>query len=253
MNVIVASSRGGGLEGILRRLGHKNFTMDVTPGGRLAKLTDKAINLLPPPGSYTHPPHAYIIAGIPDITEQYKSHSYKECLYTEDPDKTLTRITHEITHCAEKIKEAGAIPCFCTITASNIQMYNQHLWKYYHTDSLRHTQYYEDMQTRLHTAIDNINAFIVKLNSENKMSTPMLHTAIKKRLGKAPKGYYIHKWDGLKDGVHGSEETKDKWATSLQVAIKKNRTKPTTPSDEETLSPKRSWRQEKNPKRQRRF
>ena len=258
MNVLVSSSRGGGLE---RRLKSRrvSFRIKVQPGGRILKLTDEALKLLPPPSrhNHTHTHHVYILAGIPDITEKYTSddstYRYTECIYTEDPDKTITRIKQYLDTASKKILNAGAIPCFCTIPATNIHKYNTTLMEDRKTHYWHHAEYYDEMQDRLHKVLDTLNTHIIHLNNHQNMSTPMLHSAIKVRKGKAPRGYYKYEWEGLKDGVHGTEPTKDKWATSLQVAINKNRQRHNTPSDEETHSPKRSWRLEKNPKRQRNF
>ena len=110
MIYLVASSRGGGLKKRLARLGER-VVDDVVGGGRLRKLTNRAVKLLPPPYSTppTQPLHVYIVAGIPDITEKYSSHThthYTECIYTAEPADTIDRLKSEIAHCAKKIKDA---------------------------------------------------------------------------------------------------------------------------------------------------
>ena len=255
MIYLVASSRGGGLKKRLARLGER-VVDDVVGGGRLRKLADRAVKLLPPPYSTppTQPLHVYIVAGIPDITEKYSSHThthYTECIYTAEPADTIDRLKSEIAHCAKKIKDAGATPCFAALAPTNIEKYNLHLLHGGDTHTLYHTQHYDDMQDRLNYTVNEINTYIIETNSSNNMSTPMRHKAIKERRGKSPKGYHIYKWEGLYDGVHGTDETKDMWAQSIAQAIRKNRARHYTTHSDEEKTPKRVWKGERKFKRQR--
>jgi hypothetical protein len=214
-----------------------------------SKLCQKATNLLPPPELSTQKTHIYFLAGIPDITEKYTStnphYLYTECIHTEDPQHTIDRLKNDITHTNETILSLGAIPIFCTITHCNISMYNNFLLKRHKTSVQHHTQFYQDMHTRISHIIDTVNNFITATNRNNNMSTPLLHSCIKKKRGRAKKGYYIYKWDNLYDGLHGNDTTREHWARSLHIAITKNRSPSTHNSDtEENLSPKRSWKWE---------
>ena len=116
---------------------------------------------------------------------------------------------------------------------------------------LCHIQEYSHMQSQLHIAIDMLNNEIASINSENCMSTPFLHTEIKRSV--APKGkdkstvhtleikyYYNH----LHDGVHPDNITRDKWAKMILKAITYNRSKYNKNEDLPT-TPKRSWKFEK--------
>ena len=96
------------------------------------------------------------------------------------------------------------------------------------------------MQENLDSAVNMINAHIKHLNRRNDVSTPLCHNVIIQRRGKR-KGYEIHDWSALRDGVHGTYETRTLWAKSLKAAMDLN-----AKALEETFgSPKRSWKFEK--------
>ena len=247
MNIFVAASRGGGIR---KRVQDFTLYTDVIPGAKLSALTTKAISKIPSPRRTIGTTHVYIMGGLPDITQKLKAPhkhiKYTECIYTEPTTDTITRITKEIDESAEKIIKAGARPCFCTISSSNIEKYNQTLLRQRKTHSLHYKDEYNTMQSNLETALVSINKHICKVNHENNMSTPYCHTAIRKRKGKHPRYYYKHAYDLLWDGVHGTDTTRDKWAEAIQGAIRSNRGKRKTPdTEDEQKSPKRSWRREK--------
>lgn len=244
MNILVAASRGGGLEHFLKGY---NLKADVTPGGKLKKLTERALTLIPPPSGCTYnKPHVYIMAGIPDITDKHISQSYNyqytECTYTEDPQDTVARLKKEINNCKEKITKAGAIPIFCTITQISIINYNQHLLNQRKTSILYHKDHYAEMQRKLEPVINEINHFIDTTNHNSHMSTPFCHTAIRNRRGKKGKTYWKNIYTKLRDGVHGTPETRKLWAQAIEGAIRNNRRNTDDPT-----SPKRSWRRERRP------
>ena len=189
------------------------------------------------------------MAGIPDIT--VKTHKgpghYTECIYTEDTQQTIHRVTEIIRKGELTIKNQGAIPIFCTITSSNIEKYNQHLLNTgVETSYLKQQKHYAEMQERLEEAIIAINAFIVRTNQANHMSTPYCHSQIHKRRGGSKRGYFKWLYDRLWDGVHGTDKTKDGWVHILGNAIKANRIHYESDTDTEQIkSPKRSWQLEK--------
>lgn len=249
MNILVAASRGGGLQ---ERV--KDFTLysEVIPGGKIAMLTSKALSMLPSPHQTVGTTHVYIMGGIPDITQKLKTQhprnhpTYTECIYTDPIPSTISKIKHEIDKCAKKILDKGAKPCFCTITSCDIAKYNRNLLQRRKTHTLHYTQQYTSMQTNLETALEDINKYILETNRKHNMSTPFCHTVIRKRKGKSPKHYYKHQYDLLWDGVHGNQETRDKWGRAIEGAIRNNRGKRNhSDSEEENKSPKRSWRGEK--------
>ena len=69
MNVLLAASRGGGLEEHMKD-GIK-LKPHIFSGGSFSLLTSKVTETLPPPYIQTSAPtHIYIMAGIPDITKK---------------------------------------------------------------------------------------------------------------------------------------------------------------------------------------
>ena len=147
MNIFVAASRGGGIR---KRVQDFTLYTDVIPGAKLSALTTKAISKILSPRRTIGTTHVYIIRGIPDIIQKLKAPhkhiKYTECIYTEPTTDTITRITKEIDESAEKIIKAGARPCFCTISSSNIEKYNQTLFRQRKTHSLHYKDEYNTMQ-----------------------------------------------------------------------------------------------------------
>ena len=195
-----------------------------------------------------------MLAGIPDITKLSKSPPhYRECIYTDKPEHTLTHLRTQITNCTDTISNLGATPIFCTITPMHITHYNNFLLEDNRTRSLHHREEYEDMQTQIIHIITEINKFIKIHNTNRGLTTPMLHFAIIKRHGKGKKAYYRTNWEGLKDGVHVTTKTRTQWAETFKAVINKNRadTKRThtdiqsSSDDEAPKTPKRAWKQER--------
>ena len=107
------------------------------------------------------------------------------------------------------------------------------------------------MQTKVSHIIKELNTFIINFNADRHLATPLCHRAIVRRHGKGKKGYYKTHWDRLKDGIHGTKQTRQEWGNSLTAAIRNNRGLRTpakrdlVPSDDEMRSPKRSWKRER--------
>ena len=159
MNILIAASRGGGLASMIRGY---NVIQDVSPGATLRELTGRAIVRIPPPDCSNNKSHVYIMAGIPDITDNHTSQNrhyrYTECTYTEHSNDTITRLKKEIKHCTDTITAAGAIWIFCTITHVSITDYNNnHLLKEGKTTILHHQAHNTDMQIKLEATINEIN------------------------------------------------------------------------------------------------
>ena len=242
MNILIAASRGGGLASMIRGF---NVTEDVNPGASLRELTGRAIARIPPPGCATNKTHVYILAGIPDITDKHTSQNryyrYTECTYTENSNATIARLKKEIQTCKNQIIAAGAIPIFCTITHVSIAEYNKHLLNEGKTTILYHQDHYTEMQIQLEVTINEINHYIDTVNHSQNMSTPMCHSAIRHRRGKkGGRKYMKNIYRKLKDGVHGTKETRKLWAAAIEGAIRNNRN-----TKDDPLSPKRAWRRER--------
>lgn len=254
MNILLASSRGGGIEHLMPR--DITIISHVMPGANMRDLEKRANTVIPPTHLTQDTTHVYILAGIPDITNKLTKHSrthhYTECIYTGNPQQTIQDIKDNMRKLEHTIKQKGATPIFCTITNMNIEKYNKQLKRAKKTYTLHHTDNYAQMQEHVNTVINSINNHIRETNRANNIGTPFFHSAIRKRIGTKRKHHYIDNWEGLWDGVHATRGTRKIWAKSLTDTIKHNRglnkrkltLTPNDTSDED--EPKRAWKRERH-------
>ena len=258
MNTLLAASRGIGLDKLVgKTIREASFSSShIMPGATIRELTEELDKIIPQTIHTSDIPHIYIMAGVPDITTLAKGKKggrlYRECIYTGDTGDKIEYIKREIDHCDNEITRRGARPIFCTITHMNIGKYNHFLLEKGRTTELKHEHNYSTMQTQVDHIIAHINTYIRNTNRKNRVSTPFCHSTVMKRHGKKPRGYYKPDWEALYDGIHGTDQTKEKWGHTLETAISLNRRlrKPkrklqASSSEDETLSPKRSWLRER--------
>ena len=238
MNIIVASSRGFGLEKYLPA----NTSIHAKSGGTLKELRKKAKELIPPPYGLSRRPHVYFLGGVPNISRLIKEpgNHYKECIYDENPSETSDHFYNELLKTQNSMLKRGALPIFCTVPKFNLTLYNNDLLTRNRTSALHYTSQYEDMQKNLNTAIDSINSHIYQTNLKTKVSTPFLHCSVMERRGRKNKRYYIYKWELYTDGLHATDDLQKIWMKAIEKAIKLNEN--LEDSDDEEKSPKRSWR-----------
>jgi len=105
----------------------------------------------------------------------------------------------------------------------NITHYNNSLLKDRKTLTLHHAHEYDTMQTQIQSIIEEVNKHILCFNENRGLATPMCHFAIVRRHGKGNRGYYKHHWEGLYDGLHATDTTKERWAKAIRIAISTNR------------------------------
>ena len=87
--------------------------------------------------------------------------------------------------------------------------YNNNLLKEGKTTILHHQALYTDMQNKLEATVNEINHYIDTTNHNIIMSTSMWHPAIRHRRGKkGVRKYMKNIYRKLKDGVHGTKETR---------------------------------------------
>ena len=243
MNIVVATSRGGGIAGRIKNPDYPTMVI-VKPGWKLQALADLAVSCIPPDYRYKHTTHIYFMAGYTDITTRTTSRNPKQddITYPDAPEATLQKVKHTMLTVSNHITSSGAIPIFCTIVPGKLRKWNIHRQKIGKTIELTHLADYTHMQKNLEIAVDLINTEITIINSTNNMSTPYLHTAIKRRVGpkEHPKTQYYY--NHLHDGVHPDAKTRDVWAKSLLKVIHLNRNKSTDSDSDEGKSPKRSWK-----------
>ena len=129
------------------------------------------------------------MAGLCDITYRNtyvefvdygrrKKHMYEEVSFTGDNKHAVLRITNPIDNMEKELKLLGAKPCFMTIPPCSIETWNLHRLTTGRTTHLSHHKHYEDMQPNLISVINEINKFIVSINSSNEMSTPFIANTI---------------------------------------------------------------------------
>ena len=233
-NIIMATSRGFGVE---PHLSSAHTRVYSHPGQSLAFLTHKAvqhIHALQRTSTISQSIHVYFMAGLCDITykdeipakqdrpKYYKGPLYQEVIYTETPKETLIRMKTQIANTAQQIKNAGAVPCFCTIPPCSISKWNNKRLSKHRTTHLLHHRQYKDMQGLLQHAITDINKHIVETNIQNDMFTPKIaDTIIRKKSSKRSYRTYYTK---LRDGVHATTDTDREWGDIFKQAMQINRT-----------------------------
>ena len=241
MSVILASSRGEGLQGYLPA----GTTVTFIPGAKLADLTDKAKAIIPPPSSrIIKRTHVYFLCGVPDLSKLEKSYNpkYRECIFDKDPSALADQYKNQLRSTQQEILRHGALPIFPTIPKFSLEIYNNHQLEKNNTSYLKHQENYKQMQSDLDSVIDSVNSYIHILNKSINVSTPFLHNTIRQRRGSHPNRYYIQQYEKFRDGLHASDSLCIRWAEVLSIAIQKN--SGLEDSDDEG-SPKRSWRSSK--------
>jgi len=219
MNIIVASSRGRHLDELM-----PDVTVRFKGGATLDKMMEKAKTITAPTHNLGKRYHIYFVGGIPNITKLIRNYSehHSECVYDEEPTVTATNFLIKIQEIQRVFLERGALPIFTTIPKVHLAKYNTYLLLNKKTSTLRFSEQYSNMQTKLNEAIDTINKHIFETNQKIKVTTPLLHMTIRDHRGEKGHRYIIHRWDLLYDGVHASEALREKWAGVLQKAMKEN-------------------------------
>ena len=230
-NIIMATSRGLGVEEFFK--GGRHTQMHSHPGETIAKLTTRAITHIHwIKQTSTKPIHVYFLAGLCDVTRKDtdKAHwerghwvgHYEEVTYTETTQQTVTRMIAQLHSTPTQIKEAGGIPCLCTIAPCHLSTWNHHRLEHRRTTHLIHHNHYADMQEQLHNTISKLNGHIIAHNKESNMFTPRIADPIfrKKNKNRSPRPFYNHLG---RDGVHATKDTNKAWADSLRQSIDINR------------------------------
>ena len=269
MDVILASSRGKGLEELMKPLHpspHK-LTVIYSSGARMHKLINQATNILahtPNPHDY----HIYIIGGYCDINERISHplhrlrniHSrqahYEEYIFRENTLAATSRVTNLITKASDQIHSLHALPIICTIPPSSLDTWNHTRLNQHKTAMLKFYPQYPEMQHNLIDTIIGINTNIISINQSRHAFTPKLADTIITKPGKNKK--HRINYSRLVDGVHPTESVKGDWARILMQAITKNRSgaitrplrtaalaqppSPDSDSDSDHDNTKRNWK-----------
>ena len=226
MNIIVASSRGKGME--LLADPPYNY-IRVRSGEKILDLAEVAIKIISDNYHRIDPADpicVYFLAGLPDTTSMIKQFyrlngmncCYQEVTFPESPDQAYLRITDIIQAASDRIKSFHAIPVFATYAPSSLSVWNRTRLLQHKTSHLNHFSQYPTMQENLITTIDRINNQIFAIYSKENVITPNLaelivykrQSALRVRYGK------------LKDGVHVNSKVKNAWITILTNIMAKN-------------------------------
>ena len=256
MNIIVATSRGRGLQDLAKR--REDTVLSVHPGASLRKLEREALRLLKhvPSSSDTH---LYFVAGLPDVTHRHqfcfqlrgRRRKYEEVIMPTYPiDKITDDITSLFKSTAEKIKNANATPIFSTICPMSLDTWNHRRLSQHRTSHLSSFPYYPLMQEKHESVILKINQEIHLLNKSYNMHTPRLAKSVMYHR----KGQLRCRYGRLVDGVHPNHNLQLEWVDTLDRVLDLNRSSPnqlpppepvkSQPDDEEydsDSSTKRSW------------
>ena len=231
MDVIICSSRGKKMRRRLRFL-HPNsrkLIVYAASGLKLEQIRDwiQAYLKYHIPAHELPKCHVYLLAGICDVTYRdfdrcyRRGVKYDEVIFNESPEQAFSRVSTIITELSDKIAQVGAVPCFSTIVPCSLDTWNTMRLEDHKTAFLLHHPHYASMQANMIKAIDQINRFIVGLNSIHHMNTPLLASTIKTNKGKnrTPRVHYSR----LVDGVHPSYDLSDLWADKIVKTMRDNR------------------------------
>ena len=150
MNIIVASSRGKGMES----LADPPYTyIRVRSGGKILDLAEVAIKIIS--DNYhridpSDPIFVYFLAGLPDTTSMIKQFyrlngmycCYQEVTFPESPDQAYLRITDIIQAASDRIKSFHAIPVFATYAPSSLSVWSRTRLLQHKTSHLNHFSQY---------------------------------------------------------------------------------------------------------------
>ena len=247
-----SSSRGGA---IAHQIRSKFQKFEVIPGGTLRKITATLCQMVDENEhrwsqlASIHPNIAYVIGGIPDVTERLqrierRGERYEEVVFNRGVDACVQAVSWEYEYCEHLLKQKNLIPVFATIATMDLAIWNKHRMtpprdprKRRATDYLIYESQYPDMQYNLNNAIMQINDNIRLMNQNNNVDDLDLANYIlipregndqnninntnryKIRTGKAK----------LRDGCHASPATAKKWLDHARAVYSSNRYKVSSP------------------------
>lgn len=225
MNIIMATSRGRGLQSQLKELG-THAVVYYYPGAKYDFLAKRAKDIiLRSPSETRNNMHVYFLAGYPSMTLRKKTTNptYDEVIFPDTPRRCNSRLMVQIHEAASVISKTGATPCFCTIIPGKLQKWNSQRLHRGKTSKLDYQEQYATMQEQLNKSSVLINQTIVTINKIYNMQTPRTHQSIV-TIRKA--GVYRFRYERLaSDGVHFEQNSNalNIMLSELNKAICKNR------------------------------
>ena len=231
MDIIIASSRGEGLETELKKHhpSPNHVKVIFSSGARINNIKYTAMSIAKQNPHQNI--HFYVLGGYCDVSERISYHiktghsskKYEEFVFEEDPESAVPRVSGLIDDASRLMNTTNTTPVFCTIAPSYLHTWNKIRLSQHQTCMLKHNdQQYQDMQKNMIYSIVEINKHIVRTNISNNMHTPKLADVVIRKKGKG-RGYRLFA-DKFRDGVHPTDDTRERWAELILSAIKINRT-----------------------------
>jgi hypothetical protein len=223
MNHVIGDSRVRGLKGLLSNI----VVSEVwsRPGGKVEDMAGMVDDLtILHQGEEASRSHFYIWVGICNLTKRvkHKAKKYEEVIFSkEDAGKNRQKIFDEIHKLSKHTFMQYAAPVFCPIISMNLKVWNEFRLATSKTCELRYKDQYQKMQEDLENEVVLFNKFIIHLNVDNGVVSPMFNNDFLHCRGK---GRVTPKYGELVDGCHPSGKLLLKFKKSLIKAIESNKT-----------------------------
>ena len=205
IHLAITDSRGSGLKEKVRSSSalKELFETKICKGATLATMVEEAENHL------KRCPFdvVYIVGGACDITSKdlrtnLISYDWKN---GKDLREHLVGMLKKADARLKKYFPASKV-VFCSLIGSELaRTVNAHATS-------------EEQQVQVNKAVWEFNTNVFRINKERESFSPSLHNHVHRICKGKEKNYYQH----LRDGLHLSDELKDKWAEQFLKAIAKN-------------------------------
>lgn len=220
MNLMVGDSRVRGFKKVLSTL----EVADVwsRSGGKIEHMADLIEDLtILHHGEHNEKAHFYIWVGICNLTKKLKGRDYEEVIFSkEEALANRDRWCTDLRNLTSLTKKQYATPIFCPLYPMDLAKWNQTRLASKKTKTLKHSGHYDIMQKNLEDEVAIFNKFVINLNLENGVKTPMVHNDFFHSRGK---GRVTPRYGELKDGCHPSIMLKGRFKKSILMAMSKNR------------------------------
>ena len=175
MDVILASSRGKGLEELIRpkHSSPNHLFIKSTSSAKLHPLTMQTINIISKAKNPSNH-HIYIIGVYCDLNEiiQHKvviqrNARYQEFVFREEPEAAVSRLTGRLETTSQIIANHDAKHILCTIPPSSLHTWNYTRLLQRKTAMLEHFKQYQFMQQNMIKSLQTINTKIIGINKKH--------------------------------------------------------------------------------------
>ena len=205
LHLLITDSRGVGLKEKVRGSRNLNelFETKICKGASLDIMVEEAV------GHLKRCPFdvVYIAGGACDITSKDWSTSLISYNWKNGNDlqEHLVGMLKNADVRLRKLFPASKV-VFCSLIGSELaKVVNAHATS-------------EEQQDQVNRAVWEFNISIFRINKERETFSPSLHSHVHRICKGKERNYYQH----LRDGLHLSEELKEKWAEQFVKAVAKN-------------------------------